>query len=368
LKLAGIKQEDIREIDVTGRSIMGNPTSASFVADQPEILRDLAGIDVVFDATGEIEAGAQAAVWTLSQRIPFVTISAELDATLGQVLRRRAREAGTVYELADGDQPGCLLRMIDEITLMGFRIVVAGNCKGFLNRHQTREGVGPWVPPGHDVAKAVSFADGTKQSLELCALANAVGLVPDQRGMHGLTVSKESLVDLLVARISQEGVVDYVLGVQGRDQGGGVFVVARRDGESIARDLKYLRKGDGPYYLFFRDHHLCYLESPRSIAIAGLVGRDRTMRGSRTADVFAVAKQSLRRGEKLGGIGSDHVYGLIDRAEIVRQQRLLPIGLAGSAMLTTDVDRDDVISYEMVTFPRESLTLQLRREENALTA
>jgi predicted homoserine dehydrogenase-like protein len=337
------------------------------VSDNTEIIRYLKGIDVIYEATGDIELGAKTALWAIEQGIHFITVNAEMDGTVGYILSRFAKQKNIVYSNSDGDQPGVLATMINEIKLLGFDIVVAGNCKGFIDYHKTPADIKDWVREGHNPRRVTSFTDGTKQSLELTVLANASGLVPDKRGMHGPITSKEKLVDDFVKIISREGIVDYVMGINGINQGAGVFVVAKRDDKIVLKDMDYLKKGNGPYYLFFRDHHLCYFEAPKSIADAVLFNIPTIDPKSKVADTFAVAKRDLKRGEKLDGIGGYMVYGLIDRAEIIREQNLLPIGLSEHAILTRNVDRDIPISYDMVDFPKDNMVLELRKQEDNIT-
>ena len=85
------------------------------------------------------------------------------------------------------------------------------------------------------------------------------------------------------------------------------------------------------------------------------------------ADVLTVAKKDMKAGQKLDGIGGYTVYGLIDRAEVVREQNLLPLGLSEYAQLTCDVKIDEPITYDMVDFPRENVVLQLRRQQDILS-
>ena len=331
------------------------------VCENTNLIKELKNIDLVFDATGSVLLGAQLAVSVIEQGIHFVTISSELDATIGHILHRKAQEKGVVYSNCDGDQPGVIARLMNEVESMGFQTVVAGSCKGFIDVHKNPEDIMPWVKAGHNPRMVASFTDGTKQSLELAALANGTGLIPDKRGMHGPRVTKQTLVNDFMNILSCEGVGDYVMGIDGIDQGAGVFVVAKREGD-VAADLEYLKKGKGPYYLFFRDHHLCYFEAPRTIVEAVLLKVPVLAPGEWTSDVLSVAKKNLKKGEQLDGIGGYTVYGLIDRSEIVQKEKLLPVGLTEYAVVARDLAQDTPITYDIVDFPEDNLVLQLRRE------
>ena len=147
-----------------------------------------------------------------------------------------------------------------------------------------------------------------------------------------------------------------------------VFVIGKREGDFVSEALEYYRMGKGPYYLFFRDHHLCHFEAPKSIADAVLFNIPTIAPKAKVADVFAVAKKDLKKGEKLDGIGGYTVYGLIDRAEVVKEENLLPLGLAEYAVLKKDVAMDTPISCDMIDFPEDNLVLRLRREEREITS
>jgi predicted homoserine dehydrogenase-like protein len=324
----------------------------------------LTEIDVVYECTGNITCGVKTALRAFAERRHLVTVSAEMDSTVGGMLARLARDAGVVYTNSDGDQPGVIARLINEVRLLGFEVVVAGNCKGFLDVHQTPEGVRPWVRPGHNERMVCAFADGSKQSLELAVLCNATGLIPDCRGMHGIRTTKETLIADALRVIQKDGVVEYTLGIDGVDAGAGVFVVARRQDARLQPDMDYLKKGRGPYYLFFRDHHLCYVEAPKTIAEAVLLHTPTLAPRSWSADVLAVAKRDLKAGDRLDGIGGSTVYGLIDTSENVRAENLLLLGLAEEAVMTQDVPRDTPISLGMVEFDGEGTVLSLRREQD----
>jgi len=332
--------------------------------DNNELMAELKGVNVFYDATGDIEAGAQAASLVIDQGIHFITVSAELDSTVGYILNKKAEEKNVIFSNSDGDQPGVLIRLIEYVKLMGFDIVVAGNCKGFIDVHKTPEDIMPWVRPGHNPKMIAAFTDGTKQSTELTVLANATGLVPDRRGMHGPSTSKETLVDDFLRIISKEGVVDYVLGIKGINQGAGVFIVAKREGKRVYDDLDYLKKGKGPYYLFFKDEHMCYFVSTTTIAEAALMNIATLSPRTLSADVIAVAKRDLNPGDTLDGIGGYLSYGVIDTAQRTRDENLLPMGLSKGVIIKQTISKDTPISYDMVDFPQESLLLTLRHKQD----
>jgi predicted homoserine dehydrogenase-like protein len=366
LRHAGVQASEIADVKSDAEYKNAISKEKYIVSNNLEIIKDLKGIDIVFEATGDVAIGAECGVHTIQQGIHYLTANIEMDGTIGFAVDELAREKGVVYSAGDGDQPGVILRMLDEVELYGFKVIVAGSCKGFMDPYQTPDGVLPWVRKGHNAHMVSAFADGTKQGLEMAVLANGTGLVPDICGMHGPTTTKETLVEDFLKVIKQEGIVDYVMGIESINAAAGVFVVAKREDKYVAEDLDYLKKGKGPYYLFFRDHHLCYYETAKSIAEAALFKISTLPHKKKMADVFAVAKKDLKKGEHLDGIGGFTVYGLIDRAEIIREKNLVPVGLTQYAVLKTPVTIDTPITYDMVEFPEDNVPLRLREKENLL--
>ncbi|KKT90131.1 MAG: Oxidoreductase domain protein [Candidatus Jorgensenbacteria bacterium GW2011_GWA2_45_13] len=366
LRSLGVNPGDIALISSSENLRNTSLANRFWVSSRFELLDELKSIDVVFDGTGDLLTGARAAIASINNGIHFVAISSELDSTVGCVLSQMAREKGVVYSNCDGDQPGVLARMIREVRAYGFEILVAGNCKGFMDVHKTPEDIKPWVGPGQNPRMITAFTDGSKQSMELAVTANAFGLLPDKRGMHGPRTTKGTLVEDFQKILSGLGAVDFTLGIDGVNQGGGVFVVGRRQGSRVQEDMKYLKKGKGPDYLFFRDQHLCYFEAPRSIAEAAILNTATIAPAGHFADVLACAKKDLQAGEKLDSLGGFTVYGLIEKASVVRSEKLLPLGLSEFAVMRKPVERDRPVAYSMVDFPEDNLVLKLRRqmEEN----
>jgi len=363
---AGVPKNEIVTV-ATSQEIQNELKSGKYIAtSNNDLFHELNGIDAFYDATGNIVAGAHASKIIIDQGIHFLTVSAELDSTIGFVINKMAQEKGVVFSDSDGDQPGVLIRMVEYVKLMGFEIIVAGNCKGFMDFHKTPKDILPWVRPGHNPKMVTAFTDGTKQSTELTVLANATELAPDIRGMHGPNTTKDTLVEDFQKVISREGIVDYVLGIDGVNQGGGVFIVGKREGNRVEADMEYLKKGKGPYYLFFKEEHMCYFVSTTTIAEAALLNVPTLAPVNHVADVITVAKRDLKKGEKLDGMGGYTAYGIIDKAEVARKENLLPMGLAENCFLTCDVAKDTPLSYDMVDFEEDNAALALRREQDRL--
>ncbi|HEX5414646.1 MAG TPA: SAF domain-containing protein [Chloroflexota bacterium] len=350
-----------------------------------------APVDVVVEATGRPEIAARTALGAIRARHHVVMVTVEADVLLGSLLRRYADEAGVVYTLTDGDQPGVIKRLCDWVSALGYEIVAAGRGTRFYPSDAAGVPEEAFQRYGYDDELVTrrrfnaqmynSFRDGSKAQVEMCALANVTGLVPDRRGMHEPAVGVSTLARRFALQadgglLSQSGVVELAncVGPDGQDLpdgiASGVFVVLRTANPILAEDLPFyglpglsVASGAGGYAAFWRPFHLCGIETPFSIAEAALLGRATAApRRLPVADVIAVAKRDLRAGDVLDGSGGRNVRGVIERAEVARAGGFLPEGLADRVPLRRDVKAGEPITYAMVDLSEDSLAVQLRRK------
>ena len=348
-------------------------------------------VDVVVEATGVPPVGARMAYNAITNDKHVVMVTVEADVTVGPILSRLADSAGVVYTLVDGDQPGSTMNMVDWARTLGFEIVAAG--RGTLFYGDDRHGTPDTVPERFGFSEEMlvrrtinlkmynSFRDGSKAQIEMTSLANMAGLVPDVRGMHEPSVNLADIPRLFSLReegglLTQHGVVELANSVA---QDGvtmlddpirmGVFCVIRTDHPFVQEDLAsyYVHTGaNGNNFLLYRPYHLVTVPAPISILKAALYGQPTGAPSHRpTAEVIAVAKRDLKRGETLDGSGGYTVNGLCERAEVARAENLLPLGLASSAKLKQDVARGTAIPYDAVEMDETSFVLQLRRLQDA---
>jgi predicted homoserine dehydrogenase-like protein len=362
--LAGAAREEIVVTDDPRLLEIAVEQGLPCVCRDPESAIAVSCVEVLVEATGTIGPAARAVLRAIAARKHVVVMNAELDATIGCYLAERARQQGVVYSYADGDQPGVLMRMLEWVGLHGFEIVAAVNCKGFLDVRATPDSCREWAGRMKTSPQMVcAFTDGTKMNLENAVVANATGLVPEVRGMHGVKTNQREAVRDFGAVFSRTGLVDYSLG---GDFAGGVFVIGRSaDWERVGHYFDYLKMGPGPDYMFFRPYHLCHLETPLSVAEAVLY-REPTIapKGCPVAEVVAVAKRNLAAGEALDGIGGWDVYGQVDTVD--RARDFLPVGLAANAVLTRAVAAGEPIPLEAVEFPPGDFVVNLRHLQDTL--
>ena len=336
------------------------------VTADPLLLCRTPGIEAIIDCTGQVEYGARTATEAIANRKHVMLMNAELDATVGPILKVLADRAGVVITNADGDEPSVAMNMFRFVRSIGYQPVLAGNVKGFLDHHRnpdTQQGFAD--AHGMRATMVTSFADGTKLSLEATTLANATGFKVTRPGMEGRRLAH--VRDLLACydpkELLDQPVVDYVLGAE---PGSGAFVIGYNDDPQLMHHMSYFKMGEGPLYMFYRPFHLAHLEAPLSVARAVLFG-DASIApaGPPVCEVAAVAKRDLEAGEELDGIGGYNCYGLIDNVENTRRDGILPIGLAAGARLTRPVAQDQPIRSADVGMPARRLVDDLHAQQDA---
>jgi predicted homoserine dehydrogenase-like protein len=360
-----VRVEDASQLDTA----IGNGTPA-VLEDAFELLKAV-HLDCVVDVTGAVEFGARVTVAAIERGLPMVTMNAELDGTVGPLLAHRAREAGVVLTGADGDQPGVQGNLLRFVRGLGVTPLVAGNIKGLQDEYRTPTTQKAFAERwGQDPYMVTSFADGTKVSFEQAIVANAFGLTVPKRGMNGW--DHEGHVDELTGRYDVDelrelgGIIDYVVKAK---PGPGVFVLGTHDDPKQRHYLELYKLGTGPLYSFYAPYHLCHFEVPNSVVRAVDFG-DAALAapaGPRV-DVVTAAKQDLRAGRTIDGLGGYDTYGVAESTAVTRAEGLLPMGVAEGCVLRRDVPKDAVLTYADVTLPPGRLVDQLREEQEKLFA
>lgn len=350
--------------------------SAAIEADVPAITEDWQllcrdpRIDVVVEATGSIDYAAAVILSAIENGKHVALMNAELDATVGPLLKRKADAAGVVYTNVDGDQPGVILNQYRFVKGIGLRPVLCGNIKGLHDPKRTPTTQATFAARwGQKASMVTSFADGTKISFEQAIVANATGMGVGRRGMFGPEVPAGTPIAEACKALPAEdfidgpGIVDYVVGAV---PGGGVFVLGTIEHPQQRHYLNLYKVGEGPLYCFYNPYHLCHFEVPTTIARAVLFGDAAVAPlGAPTVEVVAAAKRPLRVGETLDGMGHYMTYGLCENVATARRERLLPIGVAEGCRLRRPVAEDAVLTYDDVDLPAGRLVDRLRAEQDA---
>jgi len=353
-----------------------------------------ADLDVIVEITGVPEAGTMHALNALEAGKHVVMVNVEADCLLGPVLRQRADAVGRVYAMAYGDLPAIIAEQIEWARAVGLEVVCAGKGTRYQPQfhYSTPETVWKYygfsqeqVATGDYNAQMFnSFLDGTKSAIEMCAVSNASGLIPQRAGLQFPPVGAGRLQDVL--KPSAEGGV--------LEHSGTVEVVAceNRDGSPVADDLRwgvyvvfkaptaYVQRcfaeyglrtdASGKYAALYRPYHLIGLELGISVAAAALHNQATGSAAEFMADVASVAKKDLAPGVVLDGEGGFMVYGRLVRAEASLQNAYLPMGLTGNARLIRPVAKDAVLTYDDVELDETLLSFTLRKsmEEEKMKA
>lgn len=312
--------------------------------------------DIVVECSGDVIHATEAIDKVMAASLPVITMDSELQVTTGSYFARR----GFITE-AEGDQPGCLAALRENVIQMGFKPLVYGNIKGFLNQTPTRDEMEFWARKQNiSLDMVTSFTDGTKVQIEQALVANGLGAGIAVPGLLGIAADDiDTVTEALAERAKILGypISDYVLS---RKLPRGVFIVAEHDEHQKAY-LTYYGLGEGPYYVLLQNFHLCHLEIVKTIRRV-LNGGDVLINNGEkpTISIAAIAKRPIATGDIIRrGIGSFDVRGTAVR--IADSPGHIPIGLLASAVVTRHIKPGQEVSFDDVEIP-ESLALRAWRE------
>ena len=327
-------------------------------------------IDLLIEVTGTISFATSAVIKAFENGIHVLSFNAEIEATFGPILKYKAKQAGVMYSVADGDQPGVTLNLYRQVKLMGFNPILCGNIKGMQDRYRNPTTQKSFAEKWKMTAEMVtSFADGTKISIEQACVANATGMKVAKRGMLGYESNKhidelKSLYDLdKINKIG--GIVDYVIGAK---PGPGVFIYATIGEDDFSKKyLKYVKMGDGPLYSFYVPYHLLFFEIASSISkMIDFKDEILTAKKGLVVDVITKTKIDLKKGEIIDGMGGYKTYGLCENHDIAIDENLVPVGLAEGLKLNKNLKKDDVITFDDIETFGNRFIDQLWNEQKKL--
>lgn len=388
LDITGWGRESAKIADSAG-SI--NDTAAagkiSITEDSMELIKS--ECDVIIELTGNPEVGTHHALQAIESGKHVIMVNVEADCLLGPVLSQKAEKQGVVYSMAYGDQPALIAEQLDWAQTVGFEVVCAGKGTRFQPEYHYSTPETVWGYYGFSEERVASgdynaqmfnsFLDGSKSAIEMCAVSNGSGLIPQKCGLQFPAVDIEDLAEVLKPAVDG-GILEH---------SGTVEVIAseNRDGSIIARDLRwgvyvvfkashayaercfqeYGMKTDksGKYSALYRPYHYIGMELGISVASAVLrqepTGRSRAF----VADVAAHAKKDLQPGDRLDGEGGFTVFGKLMRAGESIDKKVLPLGLTGRAKVVKPVAKGSPLSYDCVELDTTSIVYRLRKELEA---
>lgn len=340
------------------------------ITDNTDALIELGLIDVVIDATGVPAVGAEIGLRAMERGKHLVMMNVEADVTIGSYLRREAERLGVIYSLGAGDEPSSCMELIEFVSAMGHKIVCAGKGKNNpLNIDATPDAYEAEARARHmNPRLLVEFVDGSKTAVEMAAIGNATGLIPDIDGMHGPAAGPKELARVLIPEkdggiLSGIGRVDYSIG---KGVSPGVFVIAEAEHPRIHERMADLKMGDGPYYEFIRPYHLTSLEVPLTCARAVLYGKaDMVPLDKPVVEVCAVAKRDLKPGETLDQIGEYTYRAWAMEVSRAQAARALPAGMLTGATVTAPIRKGELITGLNAKLPNTRI-VELRRRQDEM--
>ena len=371
LAALGVPDERICVTDDVGEAEDALRADKYVVTQDAILLTKLEALDAVVEATGLTEVGSRVAWNCIMHAKHVIMLNVETDVTVGPLLHRLAQQAGCVYTAASGDEPGVCKMLYNSARTMGFEVVCLG--KGKNNRidlDATPESCrDEALSKGMNPKMLSAFKDGSKTMVELAAMSNATGLVPDVPGMHGPKADVDELNRVLVpvtdgGVLSQRGCVDYSTGKVAP----GVFCVVATDDPRIATDMRFLSMGDGPYYTMYRPYHLCNVETTVSVAEAVLYGESTIVSKRFVSEVATIAKRDLSPGEVVGEIGCPDILGRTYTYDEAESLGAIPLGLATGGTVTRAIRKGEMLTQANLCPDSSLFVTKLRAVQDAQLA
>ncbi|MGV3573873.1 MAG: NAD(P)H-dependent oxidoreductase [Devosia sp.] len=358
--------------------VVDSPAAATAAIEQGKIAVTSAetlvvtpNIDVVIDATGKPGVAADFSLTAMEHGKHLVMMNVEADVTIGPYLKAQADRLGVVYSVGAGDEPSSCMELIEFVTALGLDVVAAGKGKNNPLKHDavpddyreeaTRRNMNPRM--------LVEFVDGSKTAVEMTAIANATGLMPDIPGMHGPKADRDDMAKVLIPKadggiLNSSGVVDFTIG---KGVAPGVFVIVKAEHPRIIERMDDLHIGHGPYYAFFRPYHLTSLEVPLTCARIMLQGKpDMVPLPRPVAEVCAVAKRDLLPGEALDAIGETCYRSYAMTAADARAAGALPVGLLEGGKVTAPIAKGALLTAANSQPDTSTRLFALRQEQDKL--
>lgn len=333
------------------------------------LMTDLEKIEANVEVTGHTDTGAKVALTSIEKRKPVIMLNVETDVTIGYLLNQKARANNALYTVASGDEPGVCKMMWEQALLMGFEVACIGKGKNNVIDYDATPESCCEEALSKDMNPKIlaSFKDGTKTMVEMAAVSNATGLLPDVPGMHGPKVELDELIHVFKPKedggiFNLRGTVDFSTGKIAP----GIFLIAYTADKRIRKDMKFITHAEGPYYLLFRPYHLCDLETPQSIAEAVLLNEVTVTTENMNAEVCTIAKRNIKAGEKVKGIGSADIFGKIYNYQEARLLNAIPLGIAENGTALVDIPKGTLLTGQNFSPDQSTLIYKLRQEQNAL--
>jgi predicted homoserine dehydrogenase-like protein len=349
-------------------------------------------IEVVVEATGIPEAGIVHALKAIEHGKHIVVVNVEADAVAGPLLARKAKAAGVVYSLAWGDQPALICEHVDWARAAGFKVVAAGKGTRYEPHYHQSNPDNVWdildkylnITDRKSINPKMfnSFVDGTKSGIEMTAVCNATGLVPQTNGLGFPPATRFELAEVCKPKaaggtLEKDGVTEVTSSVyrDGRDVPHhlalGTYVVIEGETDyarQCFREYAMLPDRSGRYAALYRPIHMIGLELGISVASVALRREPTGAPTGFRSDVVATAKRDLKKGEVLDGEGGFCVWGKQTPAQASLDRGFFPLGLAQNVKLTRDIKEGECLKWSDVQYDPNDSAVKVRREMEAAFA
>ncbi len=382
-------------------------TGALVIVPDAALLMELP-LDVIVEATGNPEAAVSSAEAAIDSGKHIVMASKEADSVIGPYLSHKARSAGLVATLVEGDQPSLLVGLYSWANLLGLDVVCAGKSSEYdfvfnpeaetltwQSQTTPAKGLGKfWSLPEGQIDDAIAerarilAAVPQRTVPDLCEMgvvANSIGLKPDTPAFHVPIARAVEVPEIFRPRamgglLAETGVIDVFNCLRRPDEqsfAGGVFIVVRCDNPETWEVLR--GKGipvsrSGSHAMLYNPSHLLGVEAPISILSAALLGHPTGGHAPKpVVDLVAKTNRDWRAGETLAITNHHHheVSGLdpllID-AVPAEGSSPAPYYMAAGRPLRTDVPAGTVITVDMIDPPQGSALWRLRAQQDELYA
>jgi len=345
----GLTGEDVCVTNDEQEAAAALAQGKALVTQDALLLTRVPGVDILVEATGSTEVGAKVAWNSIMNKKHVVMLNVETDVTVGVYLNRLAKSVGVVYTVASGDEPGECKKLYDFSSSLGFEVVSLGKGKNNpIDYHATPDSCREEaLSKGMNPKMLAAFKDGSKTMVELAAMSNSTGLVPDVPGAHGPKADLHELAKVMIPEedggiLSQRGCVEYTTG----NVAPGVFVIITTDDPAIHDEMHFVAMGEGPYYMLYRPYHLTSIETPISVAEAVIYGEPTLVSENMVSEVVAIAKRDLEPGQVVDTIGGFDFYNRIYKYEDAKAARGVPMGLTPGGTVLKPIKKDEMITYD----------------------
>lgn len=329
--------EDISVSHILTRSIIANRTDIPnpILTNDIEVL--ISSSDIIIECSGDTIHATNCINEILKYDIPVITMNSEFNITCGN----HFYDKGILFE-AEGDQSGCIFKLDQEITDMGFNPLVYGNYKKYLNLNPSKKQASYWAKKNNiSIDKTIAFTDGSKMQIENVFIANSLdAYIHDE-----IEGDYKYKLDTLIQESIKTGrkFVDYFLYKKAPS---GIFI-ATNHSEDQDEYLRYLGFNTN-YQIIERPYHFCHLEIYKSIKniIYGRIQHQMRNIINRYM-VASLSKRDIKRGTLIKkGLGSIDFRGIPYKYN----SSIVPITLLENAVIKHNIPRDHILTFNDIEY------------------